>query len=131
MMFDSRFIIRVNATVARTVAALGIVGGVACGAGSIVDVPANAGDRTIAAAAGQEIDVTLRNVGPAIYLSPPTISSDAVTYLGVDVVPPYNPGGPTQRFRLRASHAGQAIVTFRRVLGDSLVSTVEDTVQVR
>ena len=112
-------------------ATLGMAGLVSCGTDSIVDVPANGGNRTITAAAGQEIDVTLGNVGPAIYLSPPAISSDAVTYLGVDVVPPYNPGGPTQRFRLRATHAGQAVVTFRRVLGDSLVSMIEDTVQVR
>jgi hypothetical protein len=80
---------------------------------------------------GQEIEVTLGNVGPATYLGPPTISSSAVTYLGVDVVPPYTPGGPTQLFRLRATRTGQAIVTFRRVLGDSLVSVLEDTVQVR
>jgi hypothetical protein len=47
------------------------------------------------------------------------------------VVPPFNPGGPTQRFHFRAVGAGQAVVDFRRMLGDSLISVVEDTIQVR
>jgi hypothetical protein len=45
-------------------------------------------------------------------------------------VPPYNPGGPTQRFRFMAARTGEAVLTFRRMLGDSLVSVVEDTVWV-
>ena len=102
-----------------------------CGADKILSVSSDAGDQTIVATLGQEIQVTLGNVGPAVYESPPQISSNAVTYLGVDVVPPYTPAGPTQRFRLRASREGQAVVEFRRMLGDSLVSVFEDTIRVR
>ena len=102
-----------------------------CGADKILSVSSDAGSRTLVATLGQEIQVTLGNVGPALYESPPQISSNAVTYLGVDVVPPYTPAGPRQRFRLRASSVGQAVVHFRRMLGDSVVSVVEDTIQVR
>jgi len=97
----------------------------------IVSVSPDGGSQTITAAPGQGIDITLRNVGPAIYASPPIISSAAVTYLGVDDVPPYNPGGPTQRFRFRAVSAGQAVIRFQRELGDAIVEVVEDTVRVR
>jgi len=85
----------------------------------------------IAADLGERIDVTLGNVGPAMYDSPPGISSDALTFLSVDVVPPYNPGGPNQRFRFRAAERGVAIVTFRRMLDQDVVSLVVDTVMVR
>jgi hypothetical protein len=102
----------------------------ACSADTIVDVPADGRSHTIAAAVGQQVDITLQNVGPAIYATPPLISSRAVSYLSVDDVPPNNPAGPTQRFRFKATSTGEAIVTFRRMLGDSLVSVVEDTVRV-
>jgi hypothetical protein len=141
MSFDSRSAVHVHPAIRRTFAMLGMVGLSACGANAtvgvpadsrtVVSVPADGRSRTADATVGQDIDVTLQNVGPAVYESPPTISSGAVAYLGVDVVPPYLPAGPTQRFRFRAASAGQAIITFRRMLGGSLVSVVEDTVQVR
>lgn len=102
----------------------------ACSDG-IVSIGSDGQSRVIEVVVGQEIDVTLGNVGPAEYQSPPVISSPVVTYLGVDVVPPFNPGGPTQRFRLRAVGAGSAIVDFRRAFGDSVVSSVTYTVRVR
>jgi hypothetical protein len=102
----------------------------ACSA-DIVSVPPDGRSQAITAAPGQGIDITLSNVGPAIYASPPMISSAAVTYLSVDVAPPYNPGGPTQRFRFRAVSSGQAVIRFQRELGDAIVSVVEDTVRVR
>ncbi|HEY4216716.1 MAG TPA: hypothetical protein VGM67_06230 [Gemmatimonadaceae bacterium] len=102
-----------------------------CGADSIVAVSAGSHSQSVTAAIGQEVDVTLGNVGPAIYTSPPAISSDAVTFLDVNVIPPYTPGGPTQRFRFKATAAGQAVITFSRVLESSVVATVVDTVQVR
>ncbi len=103
----------------------------ACGADTIVAIISNGGDQTISARVGQEIDVTLGNVGPAEYADPPTLSSAVVTYLGVDIVPPYNPGGPNQRFRFRAENAGTEIIDFRRMLDTQLLSVVEDTIQVR
>ena len=103
----------------------------ACGVDRIVSVPPGAGNRTIVAASGEEIEVTLGNVGPALYASPPQLSSSAVTFESVEVVPPYTPAGPTQRFYLRAIRVGEAVVQFRRMLGDSVIAVVEDTIQVR
>src|SRR3954466_2863418 len=97
----------------------------------IVSVPPDGGSRAIDALAGQEIDVTLGNVGPGEYQSPPSISSPSVEYLGVDVVPPFNPGGVTQRFRFRAARSGTAVVEFRRDVADAIVATVTDTIRVR
>ena len=133
MSNDSRCIAegRANARARRAVLALSTLGVFACSADDIVSVQADNHNRTIVARVGQEIDVTLGNVGPAEYVSPPGISSGALTYLGVDVVPPFNPGGPNQRFHFRAVGTGQAVVDFRRTLGGSLISVVEDTVQVR
>lgn len=103
----------------------------ACGLDAIVSVPADSRSRTISVEVGQEIRVTLGNVGSAEYEAPPRITSNAVTYLAVDVVPPFTPGGPTQRFRLKAVAPGESIVTFRRLFGDSVVFVVEDTIMVR
>jgi len=115
---------------ARRLGALAILC-VACVADRIVDVPADSHSRTVVSRIGQEVRITLGNVGPAQYESPPHISSDVVTYLGVEVIPPFNPGGPTQQFRFKAVNPGTAVVRFRRLLGDSLVFVVEDTIQVR
>lgn len=101
----------------------------ACSADAVLGVDSRS--QSVSARVGQEVEVTLGNVGPAIYESPPMISSNVVTYLGVDVVPPYNPGGPTQRFSFKAVAPGQALVTFRHTLDGALVSVVEDTVKVR
>lgn len=83
------------------------------------------------AVAGQEILITLGNVGPASYEGPPRISSNVVSYVDVSIVPPFTPAGPNQQFRLRAIHSGEAIVTFQRLLGDSIVAIVRDTIEVR
>ena len=104
---------------------------IGCAADIILAMTGDSRSQTISAAVGQEIDVTLGNVGPALYVSPPLMSSAVAEYLGVDVVPPFAPGGPTQRFRFKAVGAGQALVEFRRTLGDSVVSVVRDTFQVR
>jgi hypothetical protein len=77
-----------------------------------------------------------------MYDTLPRISSNALAFIDVDVVPPYLPSGPILRFRFRAVHTGRAIVTFTHrmrplttangtVIPDSVVSFVEDTVQVR
>lgn len=101
-----------------------------CGGDRIVSPPADSASRTIRMAVGQELRITLGNVGPASYESPPRISSSALVFLAESVIPPFNPGGPTQQFRFKALTAGQAIVHFRRLLGDSVVSVVADTIQI-
>ena len=112
--------------------AVGVAAGLfACSAERLVAVHLDAQSQTIVIAVGQPFDISLGNLGPGIFQDPPTLSSDAVTYLSVEVVPPPTPGGPTQRFHFRAAHAGLSVVTLRRVLGDSLLAIVVDTVQVR
>ena len=103
----------------------------ACGLDDIVSVPADARSRTIDATVGQGIHITLGNVGPAIYETPPRLSTNVIEFLGVDVIPPFTPAGPTQLFRFRAIRRGEAVIHFRRLLGDSVVSVVEDTIRVR
>ena len=110
--------------------ALGIAAG-ACASDAIVSVPPDSQHRTVQVSVGQEIHITLGNVGPAEYESPPQISSPAISFLGVDVVPPFTPAGPTQQFSFKAVQRGVAAIHFRRLLGDSLVYTVDDTVVVR
>ena len=85
----------------------------------------------VVADVGERVDVILGNIGPAIYDSPPSVSSDVLTFLSVDDVPPINPGGPNQRFRFRAETRGVAIITFRKTLVQGSVFVVVDTVMVR
>lgn len=104
----------------------------ACGADAIVSAPADSKSRTIFASVGQEVQITLGNVGPAKYESPPQISSGAVSFIGVDVIPPFTPAGPTQQFRFRAARPGDAVVHFRRMSSSNeVVFVVEDTIRVR
>src|SRR5258708_33964592 len=53
----------------------------ACGADRIVSVPADSVSRTVSVAVGQELRITLGNVGPARYESPPKISAPALIIL--------------------------------------------------
>ena len=103
----------------------------ACASDTAVSVPNDAQNRTINATVGQEVHITLGNVGPALYETPPQISSSAITYLGVEVVPPFTPAGPNQRFQFRAVRTGDAVIQFRRLLEGSVVSIVKDTIRVR
>ena len=103
----------------------------ACGANGIISVQADQLSRSVSVRTGDEVRINLGNVGPAIYESSPQISSTVIRFLGVEVVPPFNPGGPMQQFRFSAVRPGEAIIIFRRLLNDSLVSRVVDTVVVR
>lgn len=87
--------------------------------------------QAVSARVGQEVSVTLGNVGPGTYESPPQMTPGVLTYLGVDVVPPFNPGGPTQRFRFSAAATGRTIVVFRRLLGETTLAIVQDTIDGR
>ncbi len=106
-----------------------ILAATACGSGGIVGLDNQS--RHISLNVGQELTVTLGNIGPGTYASPPQMSSDVLTYLGVEIIPPFTPGGPTQQFRFIGARRGQSIVEFRRALGDSTLAVVKDTVDVR
>ena len=125
MLFVPRVALRKAIFGAATCAWLGV----ACNGQGIVDVRFQPSGTTWITL-GDELRVTLGNVGPGEYASP-TVSSNVLSFLGVSVIPPFNPGGPTQQFRFRATSRGQAIITFRRMLDTSVVSKVVDTVNVR
>ena len=110
--------------------AIGVAAG-ACASDAIVNVPPDSQNRTIQVTVGQEIRIKLGNVGPAEFESPPQISSPAISFLGVDVVPPFTPAGPTQQFRFKAVQRGVAAIHFRRLLEGSVIYSVDDTVVVR
>jgi hypothetical protein len=88
--------------------------------------------QTITVPAGAEFSVTLQTVGPGEY-NPPTVSSGVVHFLGVSLVGPYVPAGPTQQFRFNATTLGNAIIVFRYTatgVNEPEMLPVEDTVRV-
>ncbi len=89
--------------------------------------------QTATASVGEEIDVTLRTLGPGQFDSMPTLSSGAVQFAGAAIVPPYDPGGPRQQFRFTAPRPGTTVVTFTQVgRADGFpVAVVSDTFIVR
>ena len=68
--------------------------------------------KTIQVPVGDEVDITLQTIGPGQYANP-TVSSPAVRFLGVSLVGPAIPAGPTQLFRFQAAAAGQAIIAIQ------------------
>ena len=66
--------------------------------------------RSVAAAVGDEIDVTLQTIGPGQY-GIPTLSSKSVRFLGVSLTGSPNPGGPRQLLRFKATAAGRAKIS--------------------
>jgi hypothetical protein len=77
---------------------------------------------------GADVRITLQNVGPGEYTAPPQVSSAALRYESVSIVPPYVPAGPTQEFRFKAVSPGQAVVVFTHT---GYNRTITDTVTVR
>jgi hypothetical protein len=56
---------------------------------------------------GEEVDITLTNVGPGTFTKDPVLSSSIMTVLEVTIpAGPPSPGGPSQLYRLRATAAG-------------------------
>jgi hypothetical protein len=71
-------------------------------------------------------DIRLQTVGPGEYEAP-GISSPAVRFTGVSLVPPFVPAGPTQVFRFQALNPGRATLTFHH---SGMSPDVSDTVVV-
>lgn len=82
--------------------------------------------QSISLTVGQELDLTLGTVGPGTYQSP-TISSDAVEFLGDSLVGPNSPAGARQLFRFQGVATGSAIIVLTHS-GDQ--PTITDTVVV-
>jgi hypothetical protein len=99
-----------------------------CFGSDIVALSPSDANRRVVAGIGDRVEITLQNVGPGEYGSPPAISSNAVTFIDVGDVEPFVPAGVTQRFRFHAAARGLAIITFTHSDHDP---TVQDTVLVR
>ena len=91
----------------------------------------NATSSRTVAVVGQAVDITLQNVGPGAFATPPDVSSAAVRYVTVVAAPPYVPAGETQRFSFVAVQSGRAIVTFRQSGSPLDNRTVVDTIDVK
>jgi hypothetical protein len=100
----------------------------ACSDNFITTVPSDQRNRSVSVQLGEELDIVLGSVGPG-FNDVPEVSSPALRFIDVDVIPPFNPGGPTQKFRFVAVERGTAIVTFHRF--EPFQSVVQDTVEVR
>ena len=79
--------------------------------------------RLLSVRSGDTISVTLHTIGPNEYDEHPSVSSPAVAFVKFSVVPPFNPGGPTQLFEFRAVAAGHAIVSIPHALQDPVFQT--------
>jgi hypothetical protein len=102
------------------------------GTGIAVDGVRLDGDpHSIVVTAGQEFSVTLGNVGPDEYASPPRISSRAIAFVAEEEAMPHVPAGRTQRFRFKAVGRGRAIITFTQHRFFPPDRVVQDTVLVR
>lgn len=121
--------------IVRVVPILAILAAPACGGKNPVSVSiTGSNNQSFTVPAGTEFTVTLQNIGPGEYSSPPSVSSGAVQFLDVSIVGPNIPAGPKQQFRFNAATRGTAIVVFRRTgagAGPEMLPSVEDTVQVR
>jgi hypothetical protein len=83
-------------------------------------------EKTVSAALGQEIDVTLQTIGPGQFAAP-ELSSSAVEFIEMSFPPNQNPGGPTQLYRFNAVSSGTVVITIKHTVADS-VFTVTVTV---
>lgn len=124
----SSFVVGSSEFPARVLVLLVMVLAVACLADHIVSLDLGEQNRRVEASVGDQIEITLRTIGPGEYASPPALSNAAVLFLDVASAGPPVPGGPTQRFRFRAASRGTAVITFTNT-GDG--PTVSDTVVVR
>ncbi|HET7109704.1 MAG TPA: hypothetical protein VFI41_02435 [Gemmatimonadales bacterium] len=104
---------------------IALVGLGGCGPGPFTLT--NDTSQTISLDVGQELDLTLGTAGPGAYQTP-TISSDAVTFLGDSLIGPNSPAGPRQLFRFQGASAGSAIIVLTHSGGQP---TITDTVVVQ
>jgi hypothetical protein len=67
---------------------------------------------------GQRLEITLQNVGPGTYASPPEVTSagsrPVLRFMDEASVCPCPPAGETQRFRFEGVRAGAATVKFEQ-----------------
>jgi hypothetical protein len=66
--------------------------------------------RSVTAAVGDTIEITLQTIGPGQYGNP-SVSSPSVRFLGESAAEPANPGGARQLYRFEAASTGRADIT--------------------
>ena len=66
--------------------------------------------RSVAAAVGDKIEVTLQTIGPGQY-GDPILSSGSVKFLGESSAGAPNPGGPRQLYQFEAVASGRADIS--------------------
>jgi len=100
----------------------------ACASDHIVGVDGD--PQAVVVTVGDELDITLGNPSSSLgqYAVPPKLTSSILVFIGELPVSPSTISGPSQRFRFQAQSTGSTVVTFQRMLGDSLVSSVVDTI---
>lgn len=85
-------------------------------------------DDTLRMGSNQELELTLQNVGPGEYLSPPIILSESkrtvLEFLDVAVACPCPPAGVTQRFRFAGRRPGVATVSFQHSINDGVATAI-------
>ncbi len=91
--------------IAMTMGAL--AGAVACGSSDIAAVNVQGENSSVSANMGQEISVTLQNIGPGTYTAPPEISSPIIEFVAVTDGDVAVPAGVTQVFHFVRCRRGR------------------------
>jgi hypothetical protein len=84
-------------------------------------------DRTVSAAVGQGIAITLQTIGPGQF-AVPELSSSALKFVEMSFPPDQNPAGATQLYRFNAVSSGTAVILIRHTVADTVFTV---TVSVR
>ena len=76
----------------------------------------------------QKLEITLQNVGPGEYLSPPAIAGESsqtiLRFLDMALACPCPPAGLTQRFRFEGRQRGVATVEFQHSVNDRVIHAI-------
>ena len=89
----------------------------AASASAVVQISGEQNGTVVSASIGQQIDITLKTIGPGEYRTP-RVSAPVVEFR--ELVSPaagvITPGGATQLFRLVAVAKGEAVITFENTV---------------
>jgi hypothetical protein len=90
--------------------ALSVTFGCGSSANEIIRLGNADSGRSVVAAVGDTIELTLQTIGPGQYGNP-IVSSGSVMLLGESSAGPPNPAGPRQLYRFQAVASGRADIT--------------------
>jgi hypothetical protein len=85
-------------------------------------------DDTLRVRVGQELELTLQNIGPGEYLSPPTVVSESdrtvLNFLDAAHACPCPPAGIKQLFRFEGRQPGVATVTIEQSFTHGVITAI-------